>query len=418
MSEYIVGIDIGSSKICSAAGRIDKQGRLQIVGVTSVNCSGLKKGIVIDIDSTAESIRNCMDQLNGMIDAKIASAYISIPGGICELVPSRGVIAISSEDKEINNNDVLRVLNAAKVMSKPSTKEIVGVVPIQYIIDGYENIKDPIGMSGLKLEVEANVVLAQTTIVTNLVKTVNKAGIKVEGIVVEPVAISEVAFKKEELKIGAALVDIGAEKTDITLYRDGNILYSGVLPFGGNTITNDLSVCLKVPFSEAEKLKIKYGTLEMNTGINKGSINVNIAFNDTIKVSNANIIEIIEARVEELLQLVKNKIDDSGFSDDISGVVLVGGGLSFFSGICELGRSIFNMPVRIGSPDYTGAASPIYNTVVGIIKDVTCSSTFTKIKNGIEESSSFKEKEIRKKVEASEESGVLTKIKGFLADFF
>jgi cell division protein FtsA len=418
MDEYIVGMDIGSSKICGAAGKIDKQGKLQVVGVKSVSCSGLKKGIVVDIDSTSESIKDCIEQLNRMIDKEITSVYISLPGGICELIPSQGVIAISSEDREIKKSDVQRVLNAAKVISIPSNKEIIGVIPNEYMIDGYDNIKDPIGMSGLKLEVDAHVILAQTTIVTNLIKSVRNAGLSVSGIVLEPLAISQVALKKDEIKMGAALLDIGAEKIDISIYKDGNILYTDMIPFGGNTITNDISLCLKVPFSEAEKLKLKYGSIEKSSNLSTNPIKVNVGYNDIIQVEYSTLIDIIEARVEEYLTLIESKLQISGFYNDISGIVIAGGGISYLNGACELGRSVFNKPVRIGAPEYIGTSNPVYNTAVGIIKDVIKTSSYSETARKIKEVKLYKEENLNEKNLANENTGVLSRIKGFLADFF
>lgn len=418
MDEYIVGMDIGSSKICGAAGKIDKQGKLQVVGVKSVSCSGLKKGIVVDIDSTSESIKDCIEQLNRMIDKEITSVYISLPGGICELIPSQGVIAISSEDREIRKNDIQRVLNAAKVISIPSNKEIIGVIPKEYMIDGYDNIKDPIGMSGLKLEVDAHVILAQTTIVSNLIKSVRNAGLSVSGIVLEPLAISQVALKKDELKMGAALIDVGAEKIDISVYKNGNILYTEMIPFGGSTITNDISICLKIPFSEAEKLKLKYGSIEKSSSLSTNSIKANVGYNDVIEVDYSTLIDIIEARVEEYLTLIENKLQMSGYHNDIAGIVIAGGGISYLKGVCELGRGIFNKPVRIGAPEYIGTSNPVYNTAVGIIKDVIKTSNYSENVRKNKEVKVYKEEKLSEKNLANEDTGVLSKIKGFLADFF
>jgi cell division protein FtsA len=418
MEEYIVGMDIGSSKICAAAGKIDRQGKLQIVGVTSVSCSGLKKGIVVDIDSTTESIRECIEHLNRMIDKVITSVYISLPGGICELIPSQGVIAISSEDHEIRKNDVLRVLNAAKVLSIPSNKEIIGVIPKDYNIDGYGNIKDPISMSGLKLEVEAHVILAQTTIVSNLIKSVRNAGINVSGIVLEPLAISQTALKRDELKMGVALLDVGAEKIDISVYKDGNIIFTEMIPFGGSTITNDIAICLKIPFSEAEKLKLKHGTLIKANNLDTNSIKVNVGYNNMINIETSTLIEIIEARVEEYLNIIKDKFQHNGHIDDINGIVIVGGGVTFFNGICELAKGIFSKPVRIGTPEYAGASSSIYNTAVGIIKDVVNSSVFVDNVKSTKEAYQYKDEKLDERNLDNHDTGVLSKIKGFLADFF
>ena len=367
MNEHIVGIDLGSSKICGAVGKISSNGKLQIIGITSVVCSGLNKSVVIDIDSTAEAIKQCVTQLERMTDTQISEGYISLPGGICELVRNTGMIAISSEDREIKQSDVDRVIEAAKLISVPSDKEIVGVEPEQYIVDGYDNIKDPRGMSGVRLEVEAQVVMAQSTVVSNLLKSVKRAGIKVNGIVLQPSAISEAVLRKEEKDMGIALVDVGAETIDISIYKSAKLKYTSILQLGGDNITNDISVCLKVPFSEGERLKLKYGSLVKGKEVDVEKIRVKDSYDNLMEIDNNLLVDIIEARVEELLNLIKRNLLNSGFYKEISGVVIVGGGISLFRGTTELSKEILDKSVRIGSPDYVGAASPIYVTAVGIV---------------------------------------------------
>jgi cell division protein FtsA len=418
MDEYIVGIDIGSSKICSAAGKLDKQGKLQIVGVTTSLCSGLKKGIVVDIDAASKAIGQCIEQLDRMIDKEITNVYISLSGGISELVSSRGVVAISSEDHEIRKNDIVRVLNAAKIISVPSNKEAIGVLPNEFIIDGYDSIKDPLGMSGLKLEVDAHVILAQSTIVNNLVKSVKNLGLKVNGIVLEPSAVAQVALKRDELKMGVVLLDAGLEKIDISIYKDGNIVHTDMLPLGGSTITNDLSICLKIPYSSAEKLKLKYGSVEVMDNLNKNPIKAIVGDSDFVHIDYRTLVEVIEARVDEIFHLIKSRLIQQGYLDEVSGIVIVGGGLAFINGICELGRSVFSKPVRIGVSEYAGTSNPTYNTAVGIVKDVTSTLSISNTAQSNKEQFKHKEEKSYEKKEDSEESGVLSKIKGFLADFF
>ena len=413
MNEHIVGIDLGSSKICGAVGKISSNGKLQIIGITSVVCSGLNKSVVIDIDSTAEAIKQCITQLERMTDIQISEGYISLPGGICELVRNTGMIAISSEDREIKQSDVDRVIEAAKLISVPSDKEIVGVEPEQYIVDGYDNIKDPIGMSGVRLEVEAQVVMAQTTVISNLLKSVKRAGIKVNGIVLQPSAISEAVLRKEEKDMGIAIVDVGAETIDISIYKGAILKYTSILQLGGNNITNDISVCLKVPFSEGERLKLKYGSLVKGNEGDIEKIRVKDSYNNYTDIDNNLLVDIIEARVEELLNLIKRNLLNSGFYKEVSGVVIVGGGISLFRGTTELSKEILNKSVRIGSPDYVGAASPIYVTAVGIVIQAG---------NNLKTSHSLSEEldgtKWSKKQNKSEKNEFAAKIKGFFADFF
>ncbi|MBU3181622.1 cell division protein FtsA [Clostridium psychrophilum] len=416
-NEQIVGIDLGSSKICGAVGKVSSSGKLQIIGITSVVCSGLNKSVVIDIDSTAEAIKQCITQLERMTDTQISEVYISLPGGICELVRNTGMIAISSEDREIKQNDVDRVIEAAKLISVPSDKEIVGVEPEQYIVDGYDNIKDPRGMSGVRLEVEGQVVMAQSTVVSNLLKSVKRAGIKVNGIVLQPSAISEAVLRREEKDMGITLVDVGAQTIDISIYKGGKLKHTSIVQLGGDNITNDISVCLKVPFSEGERLKLKYGSLIKSKEENSHKIRVKDSYNNLMEIDNDLLVDIIHARVEELLQLIKRNLLNSGFYKDISGVVIVGGGISLFRGINELSKEILNKPVRIGSPEYVGAASPIYVTAVGIVIQAvynlkTNNSSFEEADENSYDNKWSKNKNIKGK------NGIASKVKGFFADFF
>jgi cell division protein FtsA len=417
MNEHIVGIDIGSSKICGAVGKISSNGKLQIIGITSVVCSGLNKSVVTDIESTAEAIRQCVTQLEHMTDTQIAEGYISLPGGICELVRNTAMIAISSEDREIKKYDVDRVIEAVKLISVPSDKEIIGVEPEQYIVDGYDNIKDPRGMSGARLEVEAQIVMAKSTIVSNLLKSMSRAGIKVNGIVLQPSAISEAVLRKEERDMGIALVDIGAETIDISIYKSGKLKYTSIIKLGGDNITNDISVCLKVPFNESEKLKLKYGSLVKGKGDDAEKIRVKDSYDNLMEIDNDLLIDIIEARVEELLHLIKTNLLSSGFYEKISGIVIVGGGVSLFRGISDLSKEILDKPVRIGSPEYVGAASPIYVTAVGIVKQAVNSLKVGNTSSEVSDDHSYENK-WSKDQNKEGKNGFASKIKGFFADFF
>ncbi|WP_333859068.1 cell division protein FtsA [Clostridium sp.] len=422
MSGYIIGIDIGSSNICAAAGKVDRVGKMQILGITSSDCNGVKKGIVVDIDKTSESIKNCINSLERMIDIKINEAYISLPGGISELMWNKGVIAVSSEDREIRYNDVKRVLKAAKIITIPNDKEVIGVIPEQYIIDGYDNIKDPIGMNGLRLEVDAQIILARSTIINNIFKSVNKAGIKVLGIVFQPIAISQVVLKEEEIQRGVALVDVGSESINIYIYEGGILRSISTIALGGNIITNDISVCLKLPFSEAEKLKIKYGSVSADPGKKSLKIEVNADYNK-VKVEYDVLVQIMEARVEELLSIIDKEIRVSEYYDKLSGIVLVGGGIATIKGIEDFSKNFLEKFMRIGTTRYIGASSPLYVTAVGIVKDVSNSIKYKNIDTTVNKSESTASYEeiavgLGKKNDKDKHMGFVTKIKEFFTDFF
>lgn len=418
MHEYIVGIDIGSSSVYGAVGKVDSNGEIRIVGITSVKCNGLKKSVVVDIDSTSQSIKECIKNLERMVDINISDVYITLPAGVSKLIWNKGIVAVSSDDKEIKENDVIRVIEAAKLIPIPSDKEIIGVVPQQYIVDGYDNIIEPIGMSGMRLEVDAQVVMAQSTVINNLRKSVNKAGIGILGEVLQQQAISQAISKKEEMDMGIALIDVGAQTTDISIYKRGNLCYTNMIPLGGDNITNDISICLKLPFVESEKLKIKYGRLIDCNNNSDIKIEINAGYNKSREVDVNFLQEIIKARSEEILIYVKEDLKQSKYYDEISGVVIVGGGLSLFNGISEFATEVLDKSVKVGSPVYTGAASPVYATVVGVIKDVV--STL-KIDKNIEKFDDENVNNLKKKGSNRKESNgdsFVSKIREFFTEFF
>ncbi|MFD3156472.1 cell division protein FtsA [Haloimpatiens sp. FM7330] len=416
MNEYIIGIDIGSSKVCAAVGKFDKYNKLQIIGITSVKCTGIKKSVVVDIDDTAKAINECIVQLERMVDIEIKDVYISLPGEISELIWNKGVIAISSEDREIKKNDVDRVLQAAKLISVPSDKEIIGVVPQQYIVDGYENIKEPIGMSGLRLEVEAQVIVAKSTIINNLFKSVNRAEVRIKGIVLQPLAISKIVLDREEVEMGTVLVDVGAQNTEMSVFKSENLCGTDMISLGGNNISNDISLCLKIPYSEAEKIKTKYANIVKTNEDYNEKIKVNSAYDSVIEIDYNVLNQIIEARVEEILYFVKQNLIKNNYYDEISEIVIVGGGISFIKGIEEFAREILGKSVRIGSPHYTGANSPLYATCVGIVEDVANSYKHLQSPNTNEHVND----KVNNKVEYDEENndGFFNKMREFFTDFF
>lgn len=419
MNNYIVGLDIGSSKICAAAGKIAKRGELEILGITSSECKGLKKSIIVNIDKTAESIKECIQKLQMIIDIQIDDIYISLPGSICGLVHNKAVIAVSSDDREIKSKDVERLLESAKLISVPSDKEIIGVEPQQFIVDGYDNIKDPIGMSGMRLEADVHVITAQSAIVSNFMKSVAKAGYNIKGICFAPKVISNVVLSPENKELGCALVDVGAETIDITIIKNDNICYEDFIPLGGNNITNDISIGIKVPFNEAENLKLKFADIRNNSSEYAEKVKVKLSNNEIANVDCKFLKLIIKSRIEELYEFIKKKIVDSGYYNEISNVVIVGGGIALIRGADELGSSIIGKNVRIGSPNYVGASNPMYAGAVGITYDV---SNSVNIDN--DEFSSFSNEDEIKSIwnknskKSQENINIFSRVKDFFTDLF
>lgn len=419
MDNYIVGLDIGSSKVCAAAGKIAKRGELEILGITSSDCKGLKKSIVVNIDKTADSIRECIEKLQMIIDVKINDIYISLPGSICGLVHNKAVIAVSSDDREIKSKDVERLLESAKLISVPSNEEIIGVEPQQFIVDGYDNIKDPIGMSGMRLEADVHVITAQSAIVNNFIKSVAKAGYNVKGICFAPKVVSNVVLSSESKELGCALVDVGAETIDITIIKNDNICYEDFLPLGGNSITNDISIGVKMPFNKAEKLKMKFADIRNGNSVYAEKINIKLSNKEIVSIDCKFLKLIIKSRVEELYEFIKKKIIDSGYYNEISNVVIVGGGIALIRGADEIGTNILGKNVQIGSPNYVGASNPMYAGAVGIAKDISSSVSLEN-----DEFSNFNNEDEIKSIwnktgkKNQENLNVFSKFKDFFTDLF
>lgn len=414
MNEYIIGVDVGSSKICAAAGKYDKQGKLQIAGITTSTCNGTIKGEIVDVEKTIESIKNALDQLEKIIYNKITCVYVSISSGQCEIIKNKGVINKSSNDNMINSNDMEKVRKYASTITIPKNKEIIGIIPNQYILDGIGGIKDPIGMSGCKLELEADIFVTTSAILDNLFMCFKRLEIEICGLAIQPLVSSQVVLREEELSNDTLILDIGSDTTDISILKNGKISYSSILPLGGNNITNDICICLKLKFAQAENLKFKYGSIvseEENYKIKIKDDNVPIEIDFNL------LTDIIKARIEEILNITKEIIDKSELSESYSSIVIVGGGISYFKGIGELCKNIFNKPTRIGIPNFIGAANPIYANAVGIVNDVYL-NTKPNVKVNEESDTIDVMVENENKTENISENSLISKLKNFFTDFF
>jgi len=409
MEELIVGVDIGSSKVCAIIGQVDKNGELQIIGIGYYPCNGVKKGIVVDIDETAFSIKKAVEQAERMANKNVTSIYLKIYGGLATIYRNNGVVAVSGDNREISKEDVERVIQAAKIIAIPSDKEIIDVIPLEYIVDGYGEIKDPVGMAGIRLEVDAAIVTGSVTAIQNMEKCVQNAGYELEGIIVGPLATSESVLSKDEKELGVALIDVGAGVTDICVFKYGNLIYSSMIAVGGGHITNDLSIGLKISFEEAENIKKKYGTLNKFPENDVEDIKISNLSGKGLATTNINeIADIIEARVFELLTLIYDKLKEAEILDEIStNIVITGGGLSFIKGNIDLAQKIFNKSVRIGLPQSIGVSTPIYSAGVGIVKYIYKNKKFM---HSIRESTKKERKTIK--------LGLFDKIKDLFSDFW
>lgn len=366
----IVGLDIGTTKICAIVGALTEDG-IDIVGIGSSPSRGLRKGVVINIDSTVQSIRKAIEEAELMAGCEIKNVFAGIAGGHIKGINSNGVIAI--KNREVSTEDVKRVIEAAKAVSIPMDREVIHILPQEFIIDDQDGIREPLGMSGVRLEAKVHIVTGAAASAQNIVKSCNRAGLDVSDIVLEQLASSEAVLSADEKELGVALVDIGGGTTDIAIFVDGAIKHTSVLSLGGNHLTNDIAVGLRTPMAEAEKIKQKYGCCLASLVGKDETIEVPSVGGRKPRVLSRQVLaEILEPRVEEIFTLVNREIVKSGFEDVIASGVVITGGSTILEGMPELAEQVFNLPVRRGSPQNIGGLidvvnSPVYATGVGLV---------------------------------------------------
>ncbi|MDO8446087.1 MAG: cell division protein FtsA [Deltaproteobacteria bacterium] len=366
----IVGLDIGTTKICAIVGEVGENG-LNIVGIGTHPSKGLRKGVVVNIESTVTSIKKAIEEAELMAGCEIASVYTGIAGGHIKGFNSHGVIAV--KDGEVSETDIKRVIDAAKAVAIPMDREIIHVLPQEFIVDDQDGIKEPLGMSGVRLEAKVHIVTGAVTSAQNIVKCCNRTGLDVRDIVLQQLASSEAVLSAEEKELGVVLVDIGGGTTDIAVFADGSIKHTAVLALGGNHLTSDIAIGLRTPAAEAEKIKKKYGCALASMVKRDEMIEVpSVGGRKPRTVSRQILAEIIEPRVEEIITLVNRELMKAGFEDVVaSGVVLTGGSASL-EGMAEIAEQVFNLPVRRGLPvGISGLTdvvnSPMYSTGVGLV---------------------------------------------------
>lgn len=375
--DFVIGLDIGTTKICCIVGEVSEASNgaeqtIDIVGIGTAPSTGLRKGVVINIDSTVESICKAIEEAELMAGVEISTVYTGIAGGHIKSFNSTGIVAV--KDKEINEGDVQRVIDAAKAVAIPLDREVIHIIPQEYMINGQDGIRDPIGMSGIRLEAKVHIVTGAVSSAQNIIKCANKAGLNVAEICLEPIASSEAVLTQDEKDLGVVLVDIGGGTSDIAIFKDGAIVYTGVLAIGGNHITNDISVGLRTPQNEAERIKIQYGCAMASLVKPDETIEVaGVGGRKPRIVSRRLLAEIIEPRVEETFSLIQREIMKSGYQDVLSSGVVITGGATLLEGMPELAEFIFELPVKRGLPFGIGGLrdvvnSPKFATGVGLLK--------------------------------------------------
>jgi cell division protein FtsA len=365
-----IGLDIGTTKICAIVAEQTENG-VDIVGIGTHPSKGLRKGVVVDIDSTVDSIKHAVEEAELMADCEITSVYAGIAGGHIRGLNSHGVVAV--KDREVKEGDVKRVIDAAKAVAIPMDREVIHVIPQEFIIDDQDGIREPLGMSGVRLEAKIHIVTAAVTSAQNIVKCANKAGLNVMDIVLEPLASSQAVLAQDERDLGVCMIDIGGGTTDVAVFADGSIKNTAVLGLGGYHLTNDIAVGLRTPFDEAERIKKKFGVASARYLASDDVITVpSVGGRRPREISRKILCEIIEPRVEEILSLARQEIEKAGLADRIPSGVVLTGGASALAGMNELAEEVFESPVRGGSPTHIGGLqdvvrSPMYATGVGLV---------------------------------------------------
>ncbi|WP_027339297.1 cell division protein FtsA [Halonatronum saccharophilum] len=353
LRNIVAGIDIGTTKVCTIIAEMKDDKKAEIIGIGTSPSTGLKKGVVVDIDDTVSSIEKAVIKAERMAGVELESVFVGVSGSHISSINSPGVVAVRGEDKEITRNDIERVIDATKIISIPPGREIIHVLPRKFIVDGCKDIKYPLGMSGVRLEAETHIVTGSVTSIQNLVKSVHQVGLGVEGIVLQPLAASKAVLSASEKDLGVVLVDVGGGTTDIAIFKDGSIWYTSILPVGGDHVTKDIALGLRTPSNNAERIKIQYGCASADLIDAEEKIDVlGTCGMKTRSISRGHLCDdIIEPRVDEIFSLVKQEISKAGYDGIIPAGVVVTGGGSLLEGIPELASKKLGLPVRIGVPD-------------------------------------------------------------------
>jgi cell division protein FtsA len=368
----IVGLDIGTSKIVAIVGSIGERGELEIIGTGSYPSSGLKKGVVVNIEATVNSIQRAIEEAELMAGCSIHSVYAGIAGSHIRSLNSHGIVAI--KDKEVFGHDLERVIDAAQAVAIPADQKVLHILPQEYVIDNQEGIKEPLGMSGVRLEAKVHLVTCAVNASQNIEKCIRRCGLEVEETILEQLASSYSILTEDERELGVCLVDIGGGTTDIAIFTEGSIRHTGVIPIAGDQVTNDIAMALRTPTQHAEEIKIKYAcALTQLAGADETIKVPSVGDRPPRDLSRQSLAEVVEPRYDELFTLVQAELRRSGYEDMVPAGIVLTGGTSKMEGVVELAEEIFHMPVRVGYPQSVQGLNdivrnPIYATSVGLLQ--------------------------------------------------
>src|SRR6478609_1056221 len=369
--KLVVGLDIGTSKIAAIVAEIRPEGGFEIIGMGNCPAKGLKKGVVVNIETTVNAIQRALEEAELMADCKIREVYTGIAGTHIKSFNSQGMVAI--KDREVGKPDIDRVIETAKAVQIPNDQQILHILNQEFIIDGQEDVREPLGMSGVRLEVKVHIVTGAVSAAQNIMKCVRRCGLEVKEIILQPLASAEAVLSDDEKDLGVCLMDIGGGTTDIAVFVGGAIRHTAVIPIAGDQVTNDIAMTLRTPTKEAEELKVRHGCALRQLADPNEIIEVpGVGERGPRKLSKPMLAEVIEPRIEELYSLVQAELRRSGFEELLSSGIVLTGGSALLQGMPELGEELFHLPVRVGVPTYAGGLaevvrSPRYATAVGLL---------------------------------------------------
>ncbi|HEX7029742.1 MAG TPA: cell division protein FtsA [Gammaproteobacteria bacterium] len=369
--QLIVGLDVGTSKVVAIVGEVRPDGSIEIIGIGSHPSRGLKKGVVVNIESTVQSIQRAVEEAELMAGCQINSIFAGIAGSHVKSLNSHGIVAI--RDKEVTSGDVERVIDAARAVAIPADQKILHILPQEFIIDEQDGIKEPVGMSGVRLEAKVHMVTGAVSAAQNIIKCVRRCGLEVDDLILEQLASSYAVLTEDEKDLGVCIVDIGGGTTDIAVFTDGSIRHTAVIPIAGDQVTNDIAVALRTPTHFAEEIKIKYACALPQLANPDETIEVpSVGERPPRRLARQTLAEVVEPRYEELFSLVQAELRRSGFEDVIAAGIVLTGGSAKMEGAIELAEEVFHMPVRLGIPQHVSGLSdvvrnPIHATGVGLL---------------------------------------------------
>ena len=373
-NSYIVGLDIGTKKVAAIIGEITDDKKIEIIGIGTADSRGLRKGVVVNLEATVNAIKKAQEEAELMAGVEIDSAFVGISGAHIKSFNSRGVIAVSGKNREITREDIERVVEQSKAVSIPPDREIIHIIPQEFLVDEQDGIKDPLGMSGIKLEVNVHIVTSATTSIQNLRTCIERAGIEIEQIVLNQIAASLSTLTHDEMELGVGLIDMGGGTTEIAIFERGSLWYTSIIPIGGDNFTNDIAVGLRTPIPEAEKIKKKFGCVSSPLLDEQETVEIpSVGRGKKPRILSRQLLaDIIQPRAEEIFRLVDNDIKRMGYEKSLNSGIVLTGGTALLEGLEEVAEETFDLPVRRGDPSGIGGLAervntPDYSASVGLI---------------------------------------------------